>query len=373
MKKERDLNIDIDRDRDNRDRELNESSDNSSTIEKKIDTWKPEHNIILSEWADKAMCYRWLHFRSHIRYNTLNIGMTIPVIIISTLTGTANFAIDRFNTNYASAIIGGFNILAGIISTIQHFLKISELNESHKVASVSWDKFYRNIKIELTKCPEDRLSVHHMLKIYKEEYDRLMETSPTINDIIIHEFHNTFKNTTNFVKVKKPEICDELVPTNLIIYKECAYKAMNTYNTIHTFMKNKNNSKDNDNTKESYSDMKESDSGMKESDSGMKESGSGMKERGSDMKERGSDRMRDSDRIRDNDIYSFKNNANTKNSLTNDLFTIFNMNTSKNDTYKDFNNIDIEAEEKFIHTIKEKRKQSIVDIEDIDDIVISSI
>ena len=153
MKKEKDNvnNIDV---------ELNES-DNSSIIEKKIDIWKPEHNIILSEWADKAMCYRWLHFRSHIRYNTLNIGMTIPVIIISTLTGTANFAIDKFNTNYASAIIGCFNILAGIISTIQHFLKVSELNESHKVASVSWDKFYRNIKIELTKCPEDRLSVHH--------------------------------------------------------------------------------------------------------------------------------------------------------------------------------------------------------------------
>lgn len=317
--------------------ELNES-DNSSIIEKKIDIWKPEHNIILSEWADKAMCYRWLHFRSHIRYNTLNIGMTIPVIIISTLTGTANFAIDKFNTNYASAIIGCFNILAGIISTIQHFLKVSELNESHKVASVSWDKFYRNIKIELTKCPEDRLSVHHMLKIYKEEYDRLMETSPTINDAIIHEFHNTFKNTTNFVKVKKPEICDELVPTNLIIYKECAYKAMNTQNTIHTIMKNKNNdSKDRE----------------VERDRQGERDGEGERDREIDMK-----------------------NSDMKNSFinlkTNDLFNIFNMKTSKNNLNKDFNSIDIEAAEKFLDTIKEKRKQSIVDIEDIDDISISS-
>lgn len=331
MKKEKE-NVNIDNDR-----ELNES-DNSSIIERKIDMWKPEHNIILSEWADKAMCYRWLHFRSHIRYNTLNIGMTIPVIIISTLTGTANFAIDRFNTNYASAIIGGFNILAGIISTIQHFLKISELNESHKVASVSWDKFYRNIKIELTKCPEDRLSVHHMLKIYKEEYDRLMETSPTINDTIIHEFHNTFKNTTNFVKVKKPEICDELVPTNLIIYKECAYKAMNTQNTINTFMKNKND------TMKNY---------IKENNT-----------KDNDMK----DDMKDGDGLKNNNI---KTNS-FIDVKTNDLFNIFNMNTAKNDLYKDFNNIDIEAAEKFLDNIKEKRKQSIVDIEDIDDISISS-
>ena len=25
--------------------------------------WKTEHEVILVEWADKAMCYRWLHAR----------------------------------------------------------------------------------------------------------------------------------------------------------------------------------------------------------------------------------------------------------------------------------------------------------------------
>ena len=345
------------------DRELNDS-DNSSTIERKIDMWKPEHNIILSEWADKAMCYRWLHFRSHIRYNTLNIGMTIPVIIISTLTGTANFAIDKFNTNYASAIIGCFNILAGIISTIQHFLKVSELNESHKVASVSWDKFYRNIKIELTKCPEDRLSVHHMLKIYKEEYDRLMETSPTINDAIIHEFHNTFKNTTNFVKVKKPEICDELVPTNMIIYKECPYKAMNTHNTIHTFMKNNNNNNNNNtkdgDTKDGYTkDGDTKDGDTKDGDNKDDDNKDGDNKDG----------YTKNGYTKDGDTKDSENNNYFKKQIENDMKT---NNSLKNDIYKDFNSIDIEAAEKFIYIIKEKNK-SIVNIEDIDDISISSL
>ena len=27
--------------------------------------WTPEHEGILIEWADKAMCYRWLHSKAN--------------------------------------------------------------------------------------------------------------------------------------------------------------------------------------------------------------------------------------------------------------------------------------------------------------------
>lgn len=192
--------------------------DNTSEISKH-ETWKPEHNTILSEWADKSMCYRWLHFRSHLKFNYLNRIFTIPVIVISTLTGTANFAIDSYGIAYSGCIIGAFNILGGIIQTLHQFLKLAELNEAHKVASLSWDKFSRNIKTELTKNPEDRLSASYMIKHYKEEYDRLMETCPVINDSVIKEFHKTFGNSANFIKVTKPDICGELIPTTSIIYK----------------------------------------------------------------------------------------------------------------------------------------------------------
>jgi len=124
--------------------------------------WTPEHENILIEWADKAMCYRWLHSKSNIMYGALNAWYTIPVIIISTLTGTGNFAQGRIPIEHQSLfvmIIGGFNILAGIITTIQQFLKITQLNKSHKVSSIAWDKFYRNIKIELAKHPDERILV----------------------------------------------------------------------------------------------------------------------------------------------------------------------------------------------------------------------
>ena len=178
--------------------------------------WTPEHEEILIEWADKAMCYRWLHAKANTMYSTLNAWYTIPVIIISTLTGTANFAQERVPLKYQSffvMIIGGFNILAGIITTIQQFLKITQLNESHRVSSIAWDKFYRNIKIELAKHPSERIDPKQMLKMSKEEFDRLIETSPNIPDKIVTQFKLNFSEQESFDKIIKPEICDILVPT----------------------------------------------------------------------------------------------------------------------------------------------------------------
>jgi len=69
------------------------------------------------------------------------------------------------------------------------------------------------------------MHVTQMIKICKEEFDRLMETSPNIPDKIITRFKLTF-NTNNFKqlnpdpnspnpKIFTPEICDTLVSTEL--------------------------------------------------------------------------------------------------------------------------------------------------------------
>ena len=159
----------------------NKDSSTDDTKKKKINyskhyrdvKWRKEHESILIDWADKAMCYKWLHCQENIIYRRQNYWFTIPVIIISTLTGTANFAQDRVGSEYknlAVMLVGSFNIFAGILTTISQYLGIAELNESHRVSSISWDKFYRNIKVELAKHPRERINPGAMLKQSKEEF-----------------------------------------------------------------------------------------------------------------------------------------------------------------------------------------------------------
>ena len=178
--------------------------------------WTTDHEDILVEWADKAMCYRWLHSRAHAMYSRLNYVYTIPVIIISTLTGTANFAQTRVPLSYQGyfgMIVGFFNILAGIITTIQQFLKITQLNEAHRVSGIAWDKFYRNIKIEIARHPDERQNVNQLIKMSKEEFDRLIETCPDIPDQIIDEFKTVFTGNFDYNEIVKPELCGQMVST----------------------------------------------------------------------------------------------------------------------------------------------------------------
>ena len=177
--------------------------------------WKEEEEIILKDWADKAQCYEWMHLKAHEKYKSKKTWFTIPVIIISTITGTANFAQERFGKDmvqYIVMVIGTLNLIAAIITTIYQFLKVSELNESYRVSALSWGKYYRTIKTELLKHPLDRKNHDIIFRYASEEYDRLIELSPLIPKDIIYRFNHNFKNDVTFTK---PEICTDNFGTNI--------------------------------------------------------------------------------------------------------------------------------------------------------------
>lgn len=207
---------------------MNEETIKSDVIDIK---WQQHHETILIDWADKANCYSWLHNESYHKYNNKRNWYTIPVIIMSTLTGTANFAFERVPKEYQdwySIGVGSINILAGIITTIAQFLKLNELAEGHRIASLSWDKFYRNVKVELLKSYEERTDVNYFLKICKDEYDRLMESNPNIDNDILIKFKKTLTKGTSKAEIKrkekifdelnKPEILGEIRSTKEIMY-----------------------------------------------------------------------------------------------------------------------------------------------------------
>lgn len=240
------------------DNENDDNDDDDNDEEENENEWKEYHENILVDWADKSMCYRWLHSKSCNKYTLLRNMYTIPVIILSTLTGTANFALERVPEEYqglCQICIGSLNIIAGIITTVAQFLKINELSEAHRVSAISWDKFYRNIRVELVKSPNDRTNVTYIIKSCKDEYDRLMESSPMIDTSIINKFNRTFKmnsktlqqtKTETIKSISKPEILDSFESTKNIVYKP------NQKDILMTTIKNKKNTIDKENIVEDF-------------------------------------------------------------------------------------------------------------------------
>jgi len=169
--------------------------------------WHPQQEKILKSWGEAAACYRYMHYQAYCSYKKLSMKFTIPLIIVSTVTGTANFAQETFPPTvqpFVPSAIGGLNLITAIATTIMQFLKINELMEGHRVASVQYGKLSRTIRLELTLPLSERIQDGTtMVENCRNEYDRLIEQSPNVPKQTIDDFEREFPDDNQFFK---PEI-----------------------------------------------------------------------------------------------------------------------------------------------------------------------
>ena len=168
--------------------------------------WHQQQESILKSWGEASACYRYIHFQAFLMYKKKYMRATLPVIVLSTLTGTANFAMTDVPDNLkqtAQQSIGAANLIAGLIATISTFLKLSENTEAHKNAAFMFGKFSRKIRLELALPLKDRTKDGAiMIEECKADYDRMLEQQPDIPRAMLEEFDRTFPGSTLY----KPEI-----------------------------------------------------------------------------------------------------------------------------------------------------------------------
>lgn len=171
------------------------------------ETWNEYHENILRQWGEAAACYRYMHHRSFLMYKKMSLQFNLPVIVLSTITGTANFAQTTLPASIqpaAPSIIGGLNLVAGLIATIMQFLKVNELMENHRTAALGHGSLSRNIRLQLALPRIERKK--EGLKFVDEckaMYDSLLEQSPPIPKKILLNFEKEYPIDGVFTK---PEI-----------------------------------------------------------------------------------------------------------------------------------------------------------------------
>lgn len=169
--------------------------------------WNDYHENVLRQWGEASACYRYMHHRAFLQFKRLSLRFNLPVIVLSTITGTANFAQSTLPPSIqpaAPSIIGGLNLIAGLIATIMQFLKVNELMENHRTAALGHGSLSRNIRLQLSLPREERKK--EGLKFVEEckaTYDSLLEQSPPIPKKILVNFDKEYPIEGIFTK---PEI-----------------------------------------------------------------------------------------------------------------------------------------------------------------------
>lgn len=180
--------------------------------------WNSQLERILSDEGERALCYTWLHSKSERYYSRLSTYITLPVIVLSTIAGAGSIGsqslVGEGSAQSANIVIGTISLTVATLNTVASYFGWAKRSEAHRIAATTYAKVHRFIQIELALPRDERIEAKDMLKIVREQCDRLQETSPHIPDNVIREFREKFGETTP--DVKKPEITNGLDP--IVVY-----------------------------------------------------------------------------------------------------------------------------------------------------------
>ena len=166
--------------------------------------WNAQHELILRQWGETCACYRFMHNRAYLLYKDLNMRFSLPVIVLSTITGTANFAQSTLPESwkvFAPSAIGCLNLVAGLVATVAQFLKVNELMENHRAASLAHSLLSRNIRLMVAiPYSERKTGGLKFVEDSKTEFDRLLEQSPAIPKKIMLNFEQIYPTDNLFTR-----------------------------------------------------------------------------------------------------------------------------------------------------------------------------
>ena len=171
--------------------------------------WTTPLEQLLVTWAEKASGYAWLHQKSAITYKKRNLCLSIPASIFGYVAGiTVLLSNDVFNdcSNVANGsvmrgLIGVTAITAGILSNFQEMFTFKEEGEKHRIATLRFLSFFREISCELSLDPKYRSAPMDYITLKRFEFDKILEQSPDIPESIIVEFNKKFRN----LSIHKPD------------------------------------------------------------------------------------------------------------------------------------------------------------------------
>lgn len=140
--------------------------------------WTPKVEQLLQEWHKRVYAAQTAYYDEAERFRRRNYQLGIPVVILSSLVGTAVFSADNLN----KLLVGSVSILAAVMASLQTFLKFGENATLHGSAADWFSAIRRDIEEVLALPTHLRGKPKVCLDSIRQEMNRAGQKSPELSE-----------------------------------------------------------------------------------------------------------------------------------------------------------------------------------------------
>jgi len=143
--------------------------------------WTPKVEELLCNWRRRVYAAQAAYYGEAERLRRRNYQLGIPVVIVSSLVGTAVFSNWADDPTY-KWWVGSVSILAAILASLQTFLKFGESATLHGAAADWFAAIRRDIEEVLALPLELRGSPKQCLDSIRHEMNKAGQKSPELSE-----------------------------------------------------------------------------------------------------------------------------------------------------------------------------------------------
>jgi len=184
-----------------------------------IISWNDSLEVLVAEEAERSAGLSWLHTECEKYFSVHTNCIALPVIILSTVNGFLSGSSQSIFTNpqVSSIALGVVSLFTGVLSTVGSYFAWAKRTEAHRISAIQYQKISKFLTIELSLPKVERIAAKDILKITREQVERLMEISPAVPEFILNKYKLRFKGITD---VSHPEIVQGLKKVMINKYEE---------------------------------------------------------------------------------------------------------------------------------------------------------
>ena len=146
-----------------------------------VAVWTPRMEGLLQDWRGRVYAAQSAYYETAEKLHRRNYWLGIPVIIVSSVVGTAVFS-DWSKEGPLKWVVGSVSILAAILAGLQTFLKFGENATLHGTAADWFAAIRRDIDELLALPAELRGHPKECLDSIRQEINKAGQKSPELSE-----------------------------------------------------------------------------------------------------------------------------------------------------------------------------------------------